>query len=101
MESKNRRSQRVTLDQNGLAIHTQGPLSERENERAVDTIERAERLAPYCTCGRHMLAVAEGSVIWLECSSLIEPKVGIRARLAWLTALNHKRQKIMELPVAS
>lgn len=89
--------------------HTQTPgvaakpapfLSERENERAVDLIEQAERSAPYCLCGRHMLAVADGGTIWLECSSRREQKRGLGGIVGRLTAAAHTRRKIMDLPVA-
>lgn len=44
-------------------------LNTQEHARAVDMIEAAERSAPYCLCGAHMLAVAdETGAIWLECS---------------------------------
>ena len=44
-------------------------LTERENQRAVELIEAAERTSPYCLCGSHMLAVAHGDEVWLECAS--------------------------------
>jgi hypothetical protein len=88
-------------------VHTQVPgvaaqpaplLAERENQRAVDLIESAERSAPYCPCGRHMLAVADGGQVWLECASRSEEQSGISGFIARLTAFGHTRRLIMELP---
>ena len=89
--------------------HTQAPgvaappapfLTDRENERAVDLIESAERSAPYCLCGRHMLAVADGAEVWLECSSRNEEKTGLAGLFARVTAFSHTRRLIMELPTS-
>ena len=89
--------------------HTQAPgvaaqpapyLNDYENQRAVDLIESAERSVPYCACGRHMLAVADGPAIWLECSSRREQKADVAGALARLTAFSHTRRRIMDLPTA-
>ncbi len=89
--------------------HTQAPgiaapaapyLSERENERAIDVIERAERSAPYCYCGRHMIAVAQDGQVWLECSSRSEEKRGLASLIARITSSGHTRRLIMELPTS-
>ena len=76
-------------------------LSEIENQRAVDRIESAERSAPYCLCGAHTLAVAEGNHVWLECSSQVAPRQGLGGLVARLTAFGHTRRLIMELPSAN
>jgi len=90
--------------------HTQAPviddrptpsLNERENERAVNLIENAERSAPYCLCGRHMIAVADGDQVWLECSSRSEERVGLSGFFSRLTAFGHNRRMITELPSAT
>ena len=87
--------------------HTQAPgiaaqpapfLTERDNERAVDLIESAERSAPYCHCGQHMIAVAHGQAVYLECSSRSVEKSGLSGFVAKLTALGHTRRMITELP---
>ena len=85
----------------GVAAQPASSLTERENQRAVDIIERAEATAPYCLCGRHMLAIADGDAIWLECSSRTEPKSGWRAFVARIAAFGHTRHMIMQLPAAS
>jgi hypothetical protein len=85
----------------GVAAKPAPFLNERDNQRAVDIIERAERTAPYCLCGRHMLAIADGDAIWLECSGLGAPKAGIRGFLARVAAFGHSRRMIMELPAVS
>ena len=82
----------------GVAAQPAPFLTERENERAVDLIERAERAAPYCLCGRHMIAVAEGGSVYLECSSRTEEKSGLAGLFARVTAFGHTRRMIMELP---
>jgi hypothetical protein len=82
----------------GVAARPAPFLTERENQRAVDVIERAERSAPYCHCGRHMIAVAEGQQVWLACSSRTEEKTGLSGFLARVTAFSHTHRMIMELP---
>jgi len=87
--------------------HTQVPgvttqqrpfLSERENQRAVDLIEHAERSAPYCLCGSHMIAVAHGEEVWLECSSRSEQKSGLSGLVARVASFAHTRRLIIDLP---
>jgi hypothetical protein len=85
----------------GARAHRAPFLTERENQRAVDIIERAERTAPYCLCGRHMLAIADDDAIWLECSSRTEAKTGVRGFFSRIADLGHTRRMIMELPAAS
>ncbi len=82
----------------GVAAKPTPYLSERENQHVVDIIERAERSAPYCLCGRHMIAVADDDRIWMECSSRTEPKSGLSAFVSRLTAFGHTRRPIMDLP---
>ena len=82
----------------GVAAQPAPFLTEHDNQRAVDLIESAERSAPYCLCGRHMLAVADGSKVWLECSSRGEEKTGFAGLIARITAVGHTRRMIMELP---
>jgi hypothetical protein len=82
----------------GMAAPRTSVLSERENQRAVDVIESAERSAPYCPCGRHMIAVADGAQIWLECSGRGQEKTGFAGLLARITAFSHSRHVILELP---
>jgi hypothetical protein len=87
----------------GVASQRAPFLSERENQRAVDLIESAERSAPYCPCGSHMIAVAHGEQVWLECAKQHQaaPKSGIGAVWARLTSLGHTRKVIMDLPSAN
>ena len=85
----------------GIAAQPTPFLSERENQRAVDLIESAERSAPYCLCGAHMIAVAHDEQVWLECADQGTEKSGIGAILARLTSLGHTRRMIMELPSAN
>lgn len=82
----------------GIATQPTPFLTERDNERAVDRIERAERSAPYCLCGEHMVAVARAGRIWLECSSRLEEKSGLSGLVARITAFGHTRRMIMDLP---
>jgi hypothetical protein len=83
----------------GVAAQPAPFLSERENQRAVDLIESAERSAPYCSCGKHMIAVAEGDQIWLECASRTEEQTGLAGLLSRVTSFAHARRMIMEMPV--
>jgi hypothetical protein len=85
------------------AENTQGltarELNAREAARAVDMIETAERSAPYCTCGAHMLAVAdESGAVWLECSERGRERNALGAVFARLTGWTHTRRLIMEQP---
>ena len=82
----------------GVAAQPAPFLTERDNQRAVDLIESAERSAPYCLCGRHMLAVATDHQVWLECSSRAEEKPGLAAIISRITAVGHTRRMIMDLP---
>lgn len=84
----------------GSATHPAPCLSERENLRAVDLIESAERSAPYCLCGEHTVAVAEGERVWLECSSRLAERTGLAGIIARFTAFSHMRQPILDLPSA-
>ena len=82
----------------GVAAQPAPFLNERDNERAVDRIESAERSAPYCLCGRHMIAVADDSRVCLECVARSEEKTGVAALFARITSFGHTRRMIMELP---
>lgn len=69
------------------------------NRQIVDMIERANDDQPYCHCGRHTTAVWRDGIVWLECSSLTEPKDGRLARLlAAVTAPTHVHEAIVDLP---
>jgi hypothetical protein len=76
---------------------TRHTLSERENQHAVEMIEAAERSAPYCACGSHMLAVARGDEVWLECAEDKREKGGVAGLVARLTAFTHTRRMVMQL----
>lgn len=82
----------------GVAAPPTTFLTERENQRAVDLIEDAERSAPYCLCGSHMLAVAHGEQIWLECAKRGQAKDGLAGILARMTTWSHARSMIIEMP---
>jgi len=74
-------------------------LNAREHARAVDLIESAERSAPYCLCGAHMLAVAdESDAVWLECSERGRERNALSALYAKLTGWTHTRRMIMDQP---
>jgi len=76
-------------------------LSERENQRAVDLIESAERSAPYCLCGAHMVAIERDGEVWLECADQRKEKRGFSAILSRIGFFGHTRRLIMELPSAN
>ena len=82
----------------GIAAQPSPFLTTHETERAIELIESAERSAPYCLCGRHMIAIADGDQVWLECSSQIEEKTGLSGFFSRLTAFGHTRRMIMQLP---
>lgn len=85
----------------GLTTRRTPSLTERENQRAVELIEAAERSAPYCLCGSHMLAIARGGEIWLECAEQSTDKSGLSGLVSRLTAFSHTRRMIMELPAVN
>jgi hypothetical protein len=85
----------------GFATRPPAFLTERDNQRAVELIESAERSSPTCLCGSHMLAVAHGEQVWLECAALSTEKTGLAGLVARLTSFSHSRRMIMELPAAN
>jgi hypothetical protein len=85
----------------GLTTRPTPILSERDNERAVELIEAAERADPYCLCGSHMLAIAHEDGVWLECADQARERSGLSALVARVTAFSHARRKIMEMPAAN
>ncbi|CAN5544814.1 hypothetical protein BH24CHL9_BH24CHL9_11110 [soil metagenome] len=73
-------------------------LSEEENRHAVDLIEMAERETPHCLCGEAAAAVAHGDAVWLECTSLREPKGGLGGLLLRVSGgFGHTRRVIVDL----
>jgi len=82
----------------GVAAQPTTFLNERDNQRAVDLIESAERHAPTCLCGSHMLAVAHGDSVWLECAEKSRARSGLSGVLARMTSWSHSSSKLMELP---
>ena len=78
-----------------------------DHARAVDLIEKAIDTRPFCSCGRHTTPVWRDGVVWLECSSLGDPREGVVARfVAAATAPAHVRTPIVDvleqgLPIAA
>ncbi len=67
-----------------------------DHARAVDLIENAVDARPFCSCGRHTTPVWRDGVVWLECSSLGDPRDGIVARfVAAATSPAHVRTPII------
>jgi hypothetical protein len=92
------RMQMTTSHAAGTNSPAPASLTERENVRAVERIEAAERSSPHCSCGSHMVAAAHGDEIWLECVSHDQQRTGIRGLVARLTAFAHSRRLILQLP---
>jgi hypothetical protein len=70
-----------------------------DNARAVDLIEKAVDVRPFCSCGRHTMPVWRDGVVWLECSSLGEARKGVVARLvAAATSPAHVRMPVVTVP---
>jgi hypothetical protein len=82
----------------GTSTPAPASLTQLENERAVERIEAAERSSPHCACGSHMVAVAHGDEVWLECVSHDQPRTGLRGLVGRLTAFAHSRSLILQLP---
>jgi len=70
-----------------------------DSYRLIDVIEQANDHRPFCECGRPTEPVYRDGVIWLECSSLREPRTGRMARL-WSTLTNgaHVHEPIVDIP---
>ncbi len=70
------------------------------NDRSiVDMIERATDERSYCSCGQHTTAVWRDGIVWLECSSRLEPAKGRFARLVrTLSSAAHVHESIVDLP---
>jgi hypothetical protein len=70
-----------------------------DQARAVDLIETAVDTRPFCFCGRHTTPVWRDGVVWLECSSLGDPRDGVIARIvAAATTPAHLRTPIVDIP---
>ena len=70
-----------------------------DQSRVVDLIEQANDARPFCPCGRHTTPVWRDGVVWLECSSISEPRDGVVARIvATATAPGHLKFPIIEIP---
>ena len=73
-----------------------------ENHQIVDLIERANDARPVCPCGRHTTPVYRDGAVWLECSSLTQPRAGYLQRaLAAVTAFAHIHTRIVDVPIAA
>ena len=74
-----------------------------DNDRQiVELIERANDAEPICPCGRHTTPVWRDGAVWLECSSLTEPRDGgLQKLMAIVTALTHTRTRIVDVPLAA
>jgi hypothetical protein len=72
------------------------------NYQIVDIIERANDAQPVCPCGRHTTPVFRDGAVWLECSSLTQPRDGYVQRvIGALTASAHTHARIVDVPFAA
>jgi hypothetical protein len=71
------------------------------HHKAVDLIEQHHRDRPFCAaCASPTVTIARHGAIWLECSTLGEPKSTLR-RLFSLDALEgHTREMIIDTDFA-
>ncbi len=70
-----------------------------DQSRVVDLIEKANDARPFCPCGRHTAPVWRDGVVWLECSSLSDPREGVVARIvAAAIAPVHVKFPIIDVP---
>lgn len=70
-----------------------------DRSHVVDLIEKAADARPFCPCGRHTTPVWRDGVVWLECSSLSQPRDGFVARVvAAATAPSHIKVPIIDVP---
>lgn len=66
----------------------------------IDTIERAQTVRPFCTCGRHTIVTYRDGAMWLECSITSESN-GLRRLFAGVFAPQHVHERIVDLPPAA
>ena len=72
------------------------------DRQIVELIERANDAEPACPCGRHTTPVWRNGAVWLECSSLSEPRDSkLQKVFAAVTAYAHTRSRIVDVPFAS
>ena len=68
-----------------------------DHQTVLLAIESAERETPRCSCGLSTVPVAhQDGAVWLECSSLTEPKSAVRR----LLALSSAHTQVEILPAA-
>jgi hypothetical protein len=68
----------------------------RHDPAVVDLIEQANDATPFCPCGAHTTPVWRDGIVWLDCSTLVEPPAGAIRRL--LNAMvAHVHREIVDL----
>lgn len=80
-------------------------ITERENQLALERIERALHDTPFCSCGEPTTVLSRDDGLWLGCSTLETPPAGILRRLVEpVVASAHIRRLIVDptpCPVAA
>ena len=72
------------------------------NDQLVERIERAMTATPICgLCGQPTRITEREGAIWLECSSLTEPRDRLRSLLRFDFPRFHVQQPVIELDVAA
>ena len=65
--------------------------------RAVDLIEQRHRETPFCVaCGAATVTVADDGTVWLQCSTMNEPKSRFRRLISLDSLAGHTHTPILD-----
>jgi hypothetical protein len=77
-------------------------MTPTENRNALERIEYAERLMPFCVCGQPMTPAGRPDGIWLECTSRTDESDNPIVRmLSTISGPLHSRRWIIEADAAA
>lgn len=64
--------------------------------QVIELIERTSDARPFCSCGAHTVTVVRDRIVWLDCSTLVDPPRG-RIRRVLHDLAPHVRQAVVDL----
>lgn len=71
-------------------------------QQILERIEGAQTTTPFCEeCGMPTTISERDAALWLECTSLVQPRSRIRSLLSLDFATLHSRRKVVELHLAA
>lgn len=72
------------------------------NQQILERIERAQTVTPWCSqCGQPTTIAERGDTLWLECSSLAQPRTRLKSLLRFDFASFHTQHPVVELRAAA